>query len=180
MRISVCGLSVSGKSTLAKMIAEYYGLEFISSGKIFREEATKRGLKLEEMSKKFEIELDYKIDETTKTLCNTKDSFVIEGRLVCYFCKESLKIYLHAPLEVRAKRYSERENIPFEEALNAVRERDTYDLKRYAEIYGIDDYDKTMKSLADLVIDTKQHNIEDMFSLAKKFIDSYVKDHNRE
>ncbi len=174
MRIAVCGLSSSGKSTLAKRIAKEFNLELYSSGEIFREIAKQRGLRLEELSKATEKEIDIEIDEKTKRICKEKDNFVIEGRLPCFFCKDSFKIYLHAPLNVRVRRCALRDGILYEDALKLVEERDMNDLRRYKILYGIDDYDKTMKEIADLVIDTERYSIEEMCSLAFEAIREHI------
>ena len=45
LTITVSGVSGSGKSTVAKTIVKEFGLRHVHSGKIFREEAEKRGMK---------------------------------------------------------------------------------------------------------------------------------------
>ncbi len=174
MRIAVCGLSSSGKSTLSRFIAERFNLSLYSSGKIFRDVAEEKKMSLEELSKKADVSLDRTIDERTMKICREEDNFVIEGRLVCLFCKDAFKIYLYASLPDRARRMAMRENISYEDAYRIIKERDEHDLMRYRNLYGIEDYDLTMKKKADLVIDTSKHGIEEMCKIAEEKIKNTI------
>ncbi len=170
MKIAVCGLSSSGKSTLSKFIADRFNLPLYSSGKIFRDVAKDKKISLEELSRSATEYLDKIIDERTMKICYEEDNFVIEGRLVCLFCKDAFKIYLYASLPDRARRMACRENISYEEAYRITRERDKYDLIRYRDLYGIKDYDSIMKEIADLVINTSKQSIEEMCKIAEEKI----------
>jgi cytidylate kinase len=79
---------------------------------------------------------------------------VLASRLAIWMWKDAkLKVYLDAPLEVRAGRVFERERHHFpdlEAALRHTSDRDEMDHRRYREIYGIDNDDW---AFADLVID---------------------------
>ena len=48
MQITVSGLPGSGTTTLSRLLAEYYELELVSSGEIFRRMAKERGMSLSE------------------------------------------------------------------------------------------------------------------------------------
>ena len=48
MQITVSGLPGSGTTTLSRLLSEYYELELISSGEIFRKMAKERGMSLAE------------------------------------------------------------------------------------------------------------------------------------
>ena len=50
MNITISGLPCSGKSSIANYLAEKYGFKKINAGQIFREEAEKRNLTLNELS----------------------------------------------------------------------------------------------------------------------------------
>ena len=73
---------------------------------------------------------------------------------------EAFKVYLYAPLEVRARRIQKREGGRFEEILEETRERDRRDAGRYLALYGID-IDR-YEEVADLVIDTTELTPEEI------------------
>jgi cytidylate kinase len=64
-----------------------------------------------------------------------------------------LKVFLEAPVEVRARRIREREGGDYEKVLAETKERDRRDTERYKRLYDIDNnrYD-----FADLVLDVSQ------------------------
>jgi cytidylate kinase len=70
-----------------------------------------------------------------------------------------VRVYLTAPLEVRAKRISERDSIPFEEAkLNIIR-REKAHWERFKALYGIDITDL---SIFDLVVNTAMFGADEI------------------
>lgn len=169
MIITVSGLASTGKTTLAQFLASHYSYEYYPMSKIFREEARKRGISVEELSlSQDRSKIDKILDEETKRICETRDNIVIEGRLVAWICRNAeVRIWLHAPLHVRAKRLSKREHVSYDEALKRLKERDKADRQQYLKLYGIDITDL---SIYNLIIDTEKHGIESMKSMALEFI----------
>ena len=49
--IAISGPHGAGKSTLARKVAKYFGLRYISAGMLFRRMAEKTGMNLSEFSK---------------------------------------------------------------------------------------------------------------------------------
>lgn len=178
MKISISGPSSSGKSSLAKALGECFGLEVYSAGTIFREVAQKRGIKLEELSKLAEEELDKIVDERTKFICQTKDNFIIEGRLAIYFCPNSFKIFLTALKEKRAERLAIRENLDFSKALELLEKRDKNDFERYKKLYGIENYEEEFKKIADVVIESTFMSLEETIKFAQNKILEFFKKNN--
>jgi len=64
-----------------------------------------------------------------------------------------LKIWLKAPIEIRAGRVAGREGMAYEEALSAMKSREQSEHKRYEQYYGINLDDLT---IYDLVIDSSR------------------------
>ncbi len=164
MIITISGLIGSGKTTVAKAIAKRYNLRHISAGEAFRELAKERGLdllefsKLAEKDKNIDIELDKKIVELAKA-----GNAVIDGRLSGWLIKDAdLRVFLKAPLEVRAERVCKRENKEYDKALKEIIEREKSEAKRYKEIYGID-----IKNLEiyDIVLNTALWKAEDVVEI---------------
>ncbi|NPA38694.1 MAG: AAA family ATPase [Candidatus Nanohaloarchaeota archaeon] len=169
MKISVSGLSGCGKTTLSKYLAEVFGLEYYGASKLIRDAAQQRGIPLEEFLKTHDrFQLDKIVDNSTKQLCKTKEKVVVEGRLTGWFCENAdMRIWVHASLETRARRLAKRDNLPYEEAVKKIKERDEADRKAYLKLYGIDLLDL---GVYDLILDTDDDDIERMNKNAEDFI----------
>jgi len=170
MIITVGGLVGSGKSTLAKKLAEEIGHAYISAGSVMRKMAKEHSMTLLEFSAYAEDhpEVDKEIDERQKT--EATDECVADGRLSAYFLDPDLKIWLTAPLSIRAQRILGRGDYSdFEEAAKAITSREASERTRYKEIYGVDLGDLTCY---DLVINTEKWGVEQMVQLAKTAVES--------
>lgn len=153
MKVTISGLAGSGTSTVAEMLSEELGVDLISAGDVFRREAERRGMSLEEFGAlaSEDPEIDRTIDERQSEVASRHDSLVLEGRLAGWMVDADLKVWLRAPLEVRAQRVAERESKSLDEAVNQIEERGRCESERYEEHYGID-IDEL--SIYHLVVDT--------------------------
>jgi len=157
--IAVSGWAGAGKSTLAKALAERFRFDYFSVGEWFRKKAEKTGMDIKEFMKVAPPEMHREIDSYVKKIAR-KGNVVIDGRLSGFMAGEhAFKIFLTAPVEVRARRISTRDGIAYEKALKIVRERDEQDVKNYLKIYGIDLRDL---SIYNLVLDTQFFDIREM------------------
>ncbi|MDK2790521.1 MAG: CMP/dCMP kinase [Methanothermococcus sp.] len=175
MIITIGGLPGTGTTTMAKMIAEKYGLEHVCAGFIFRDMAKEMNMDLNEFSKYAEQnpEIDKEIDRRQVELAK-KGNIVLEGRLAAWMLKNNdveptVSIWLKAPPMVRCKRISERENEDIELALEKMIKRENSEKKRYKEIYNIDIDDL---SIYNIMIDSSKWNIEGVFNIICKSIES--------
>jgi cytidylate kinase len=173
MRITISGLPGSGTTTVARLLAKELSMEIISAGEMFRALAKDKSLLLEEFSKAAENtdEFDRWIDAKQREEAMKREHVIVEGRLSGFLVPEAdLKVWLKAPLEVRAKRVAGRENLLYDEALAAMEEREQSELRRYEEYYGINLADLTRY---DLVIDSarwREHDIVALLLLAKEWL----------
>ena len=154
MRITVSGPPGSGTTTLAEAMSSRFDLEHVSSGDVFRSMARERDLSLAEFGRVAEQdpEIDREIDERQTEIGHENDDIVLEGRLSGWMVEGAdLRVWLDAPVEVRAERVAEREGQTPEEARDEIKEREASESKRYQEIHGIDIEDL---SIYDLVVDT--------------------------
>lgn len=175
MIITIGGLPGTGTTTMAKMIAEKYGLEHVCAGFIFRDMAKEMNMDLNEFSKYAEQnpEIDKEIDRRQVEMAK-KGNMVLEGRLAAWMLKNNdveptVSIWLKAPPMVRCKRISERENEDIELALEKMIKRENSEKKRYKEIYNIDINDL---SIYNITIDSSKWNIEGVFNIICKSIES--------
>ncbi|MDZ7687975.1 MAG: AAA family ATPase [Halobacteriales archaeon] len=154
MRITVSGPPGSGTTTLAESLSSRFDLEHVSSGDVFRSMARERDMSLAEFGRVAEEdpEIDREIDERQTEIGRENDDIVLEGRLSGWMVEEAdLRVWLDAPVDVRAERVAEREEQTVEESRAEIEEREASESKRYQEIHGIDIDDLTVY---DLVVDT--------------------------
>ncbi len=153
MIITLSGQPGSGKTSVAKEIAERYGYAIISAGEQFRKLAVERGLTLEEFGRLAEADrsIDLAIDQRQKELAAKHANALVEGRLAGWTIDADLKIWLKTPLRVRAERIAQREDVPVHRAYDETEAREKCELLRYRSFYDIDLTDLTVY---DLVIDT--------------------------
>ncbi len=169
MIVTIGGPIGSGKTTVAKAIAEKFKFTYISAGLIFRELAKERDVSLEEFSKIAEKdhEFDKELDKRQIELAKTSENAVIDGRLGGWLIDANLKIWLKASLEVRAERVGGREDKDETKAFEDIKLRGDSELKRYADIYNINLRDLTPY---DIVINTELFSAEEVIGIIEKLI----------
>ncbi len=165
MIITISGSAGSGKSSVADALSKRLGWKRFSVGDFRRKKAAELGLSLNEYNKLGEKKdfTDKEADEWQAELGKTEDNFIIDGRLSFHFIPHSIKIFLDAKLEERAKRIydDQRESEMFsslEDALEKVDKRGDSDKKRYRKYYDIDPFDY---SRYDIVIDTTKLTVKE-------------------
>ena len=167
MIITISGLPGTGTTTVSKLLQERTGMEFISSGEIFRSIAKELNLSLADFGKLAEEDpkYDFQIDERQKEISKTKDNLILEGRLAGHMSlevspsKKILRVLLKAPLDTRVRRIMNREqsNSSFKFELDKTKTREESERVRYEMYYKIDINDL---SIYDLVIDSSKFNPE--------------------
>ena len=159
----------SGKSTLAKALADKYNLSLISVGRLMRDLARERGISLVELSgiAEKDASIDNELDRRQKELA--KGDCAVDSRLGAHILDPDFKIWLIAPLEVRVERTANRDGITNEEALKAIRQREKSERTRYQRFYNIilDDYSKY-----DLIVNTGPFKSEQTTAICCKAIDA--------
>lgn len=157
MIITISGLPGSGKTTVAKILAEKLKLRHVSTGEVFRKMAEERKMKLNDFSKLAEkdLKIDKELDKRQIELVREGDA-VFEGRLAGWLTAKnglsSIKIWLDASLDVRARRIVQRENKKLEVVKEEIEVREGSEWKRYWDLYGINLNDL---SVYDMVINTE-------------------------
>jgi CMP/dCMP kinase len=177
MRITVSGLPGSGTTTISRLLGEYYELELISSGEVFRKIAKEKGVSLAEFGTMAEKDpsIDLAIDKNQRAVIHSHDNLILESRLAGHMAKDVptvLKIWIKAPLPVRVKRILRREkSVSFEEELEKTVQREKSEALRYMNYYNIDIDDL---SIYDIVIDSEKWNQYQILDILRIAIDSLV------
>ena len=152
MLLTVSGPAGSGKSTTAAALADALGYEHVSGGDVFRELAEERGMSLEELNALAEEDdsIDRDLDRRLRETAETREEIVLESRLSGWMAAEhaDLRIWLDAPLDVRAERIAAREEKPIDQAREETVTRAESEALRYREYYDIDIDDLSIYDLA--------------------------------
>lgn len=170
MKITISGPPGSGKSTLSKLLSARLGLELVSMGDIFRKHAKDRCMSLDEFGTlaKCSDKIDRKLDEEQKKIAKEKDNIILEGRLSGFLAEADLKVWLKAPLEIRAERIAKRENKPVSFAMKETSEREECERVRYLNYYNIDIRDL---SVYDIVIDSTKLSPDKICEIVGKAVE---------
>jgi len=174
MLITVSGPPGAGKSTAATGLAAAFDLEHVSGGDIFRDLAAERDMTPLEVNRLAEEDesIDRDLDARLRRTAAESDDVVLESRLAGWLAADhaDFRLWLDAPLEVRARRIAAREDRPPETTRSEERERQESEARRYREYYGIDITDL---SIYDLSLNTARWSETDMVEIPRAAIERY-------
>lgn len=172
MKITMTGSVYSGKSTVAKRLAEDLKIKLYNAGEIQRHLAEEKGMSIKEYNEYMEnMGLDKEVDMRTEKIGKNEDNFIFDARLAWFFIPDSYKIFLKVQEDTAVKRAMEdkrrsAENyITMEEARKNIRERMNLESTRFKRLYGADLYDMNNY---DLVVDTSPLTEEEVYNYVKK------------
>jgi len=174
MLLTVSGPPGAGKSTTVTALAEAFDLEHVSGGDIFRELAAERGMTAVEFNRLAEDDdqIDRDLDRRLRTVALERDDVLLESRLAGWLAGDAadLRLWLDAPIEVRAARIAEREDKSAETALAETREREESEALRYEEYYSVDISDL---SIYDIALNTARWSEEDVPDILTAAVEAY-------
>lgn len=182
--ICISGLSGSGKSTVARRVAEHYGLKYYSGGDALKAVAmemgynvsdrgwweTEAGMRfLEERSRN--LDLDRRVDEKMLEWAR-EGNVVLDSWTMPWLLRDGFKIWLDASEDVRARRIAIRDGISVEDALKRMRERENRTKEIYRRLYGFrlgEDFEPFH-----VIIDVNNLNQDEVFKTLCLIIDNMV------
>ncbi|MCJ7721516.1 cytidylate kinase family protein [Candidatus Bathyarchaeota archaeon] len=148
--ICISGMTGSGKSTVAKRLADKYGLDYFSGGNALRTLAQEEGYNSEVrgwwetaeglnflQQRMGDPTFDKRIDETLLELAK-EGNIVLDSWTMPWLLNEGFKVWLEGSPQVRATRVVTRDHISNEEALKALTEKDEQTRQIYKNLYGFD------------------------------------------
>ena len=165
--ITITGHLGSGKSTVAKILAEKLGWQYYSTGMAQRLIAQKRGVSTTELMQLAitDPSIDAEIDGVYQNPPWGRNPCVVDSRLAFHFIPYSLKVCLQVDTATAAERiFAEKERLSEhytneEEALAYLQKRYALEKKHFLDLYQLDITDLTQ---FDLVIDTTHLNPDDV------------------
>jgi len=177
MLLTVSGPPGSGKSTNAAALAAAFDLDHVSGGDIFRELAAERGLSPVEFNELAEEDdqIDRDLDARLREIAVEDDDVVLESRLAGWLAGDhaDVKIWLDAPLAVRAERIADREDKSVAVAREETERREQSERKRYQEYYNIDIADL---SIYDITYNTARWGPEAVQRMLTTAVEAYDPD----
>ena len=177
MLLTVSGPPGSGKSTTAAALADSFNLEHISGGDIFREMAAENNMTPVEFNEHAESDgsIDPELDRRLRQIAIERDDVLLESRLAGWLAGDhaDIKIWLDAPLQIRAERIADREEKPVDVAAAETNRREQSEGKRYQEYYNINIGDLT---IYDIAYNTARWSPEGVLGMLTTAIDSYDPD----
>lgn len=162
--IAISGELGSGKSSVARLLAEALGVQHFSTGDAQRAIAEKRGVSTLELNRiaAEDPTIDEEVDGLIKSLAATHESFVIDSRLAWHFIPWSFKVHLIVRPSEAVRRVESRSGVAeayrsSEEARRALASRAALEAQRFEELYGV-----RIDALRnyDLVVETTRLNVE--------------------
>jgi cytidylate kinase len=174
MLITVSGPPGSGTSTTAEGLAAAFELDHVSGGDIFRELADERGLSLGEFNELAEEDdqIDRDLDRRLRDIAIDRDDVVLESRLSGWLAAEhaDVRVWLDAPVDVRAERIADREDKSVEQAHEETLVRAESEAERYRRYYDIDIGDL---SIYDITINTARWDAETVLDVLVTTVEDY-------
>jgi CMP/dCMP kinase len=162
LRIAISGYSGCGNTTAVHNVGKTLGLNVVNY--TFRDLARDLDVPFEEIQKKAGESKVYDfLTDLSLIRASLQPRAVVGSRLAAWLVDADLLVWLHAPLETRAKRIHQREKDSlYESVLYRTLQRDEQNRRRYLQLYGIDINDR---SDFDIIINTERLTAEQVSSL---------------
>ncbi len=155
-KICISGFTASGKTTIAEQVSRSLNIPHIHKS---YKEYVKSELEVADFTAKASDEFVKGFDNEVVQMAQSHESCVLSTWLAPWMIKDAtLKVWLDASLEERARRWSRIYNKGFEEAKRMVNDKDQSEIASIKRIYGIDLNDR---SIFDIIINTEAIGINE-------------------
>ncbi len=173
MIITISGDPGAGKSTVSRILADFFGFKYVGIGSLLRKLSRSRKQDLIIVSKYAEenFGIDKCLDYNLKKLAG-KDNYVVDARLGFHFIPDSIKISLIInPLEA-AKRIikdprSEEKASSLKALVAELKRRKKSEVIRYKKYYNIN---IASPSNFDLTLNTSNFSVDEVVSIILSFL----------
>lgn len=164
-KITISGKICTGKSSVFRELQKKLNWPTFSSGSYFREYAKTYHLELNNAEEQT-AKLTHKVDGMVEKMLRKPGHLLLDawlGGILADGNAEVLKVLLIADDKIRFNRFSDRENISFEEAQKEVTLRDSSWFQKVRKIHNRSDFFD--KKNYDLVINTSGLSVQETTSL---------------
>jgi cytidylate kinase len=184
MVVCISGMAGTGKSTLAKRLAQKYGLKYYSGGDALRALAAEDGYKsigngwwespegLSFLAKRAEDPSFDKAVDSKLLEYAAQGDVLLDSWTMPWLVKDGFKIWLAASAEKQAERIAQRDKMTLVKARKALKEKEGKTKAIYKELYGFalgEDF-----APFNLVLDTDNLSAEEVFQVLCMVIDNVV------
>jgi len=182
--ICIAGLTACGKSTVARRLAEKYGLRYVSGGTALKELAVKMSYRAQKRGwwettegirfldrRLRDFKFDKRVDEELLKWAG-QGKVVLDSWTMPWLFKSGFKIWIEVSPEERAVRLARRDKISLREAVEVIRNKDGKTKRIYERLYGFklgEDF-----SPFDLVLDAELLSADETFETLSLVIDRLV------
>ena len=174
----------TGKSTLARKVAQKYNLKYFSGGDALKDLAKQEGydvsiqgwwespvglefLKERVSDPKFDRAVDDKLLEYAQ-----QGNVLLDSWTMPWLLKGGYKIWLQASFEKRAARVAKRDNMTLTEAVEMLKEKEGHTKAIYKALYGFTLGEDLTPF--DFILDTDNLNADEVFAVLCRVIDKVV------
>lgn len=173
MIVVISGLPGSGKSTVAKRVAEKLNFRFVSTGDLRGELAQEKGLTIDELNALNAEWTHRAVDDKVKQMGQTEDNLVFDSWLAWHFIPRAKKVFLKVSPEVAAKRVFEhqRPDEKHQDSVEGVKEMLQHRLMEWsAQVNALYDVDFLDEANYDFVLDTSNLSVEECVGKILEFV----------
>lgn len=177
--ITISGRIGTGKSTLAKRLAQYLGWDVLGGGEIIRRFTKEQGLHIRDTRKRPD-DFDILLEERIKKTLSTQKNHIVEGHLAAFDAQGIdgvFKILVvcrnkdgKEKTSVRIDRLMNRDNMSVEKAKEEIIEREKQNLEKYRKLYVNNDPDWVYwdEKYYDLIVNTFNLNKKETLDFVLK------------
>lgn len=177
--VTISGELGSGKSTVARRLAERHSLRVVSTGDIQRSIAGSLNLSTLETNWLAERDklIDSQVDQVTKNLGAAAEPIVFDSRMAWHMVPTSFKVHLLVDPLVAAKRLHSTRSSPIEQyestrhAQELAEERYSSEQRRFLATYGVDVF--SLRNYH-LVVDTSEADVDRVLEIIQLRLDSGI------